>query len=268
MITPLLEKAIAQGFATYSKFTHAFGMFGGLKIPDGKTCIIVDIKWNQFANPYKNLGNTSLLDFLKYNEYQLKIDGFKSLNYLQYRNVLKLTLASTLGNAYTDTIDSLFGLAAVSPVFFTVGPPIQNDVFFICEKYINLTISRNAYMNTLSSAGNYGLLNNSAAEQPKPNGVKDINVLKRLTMTTLAFGGAAAATMSYTPPNNDNAGLTIPAGGRNAENYTQDLQDISQIYAPDTGFTATMGLPASTNPLVEFGIVTINTNIWDQLANS
>jgi hypothetical protein len=258
MITPLLERAIMSGKAVYSKYTHAMGMYGSLKIPEGKIVIILDIKWHSFINPYKNVGTITVKEFFKYNEYQLKIDGFKSHNFMTFRN--RITKEDLLlgGVQDTDLISTINGL------FYTLSPgePIQQDVYFICEKYIRITISRNAFFNALNST--YSTLNAVAAEQNVPNGVGNVPVLNRLQMAS-----ATPATMFYTPPGNTNAGLTIPAGGRNAETYTQDLDATnSQIYPPDTGFNATLGTPTLTQPLVEFGIVTINSNEFNNLMNS
>ena len=261
MITPLLEKAIAKGQATYSKFTHAMGMFSSVPIPDGKTVIITDVKWNHFLNPYTNDPNTSIKDVFKFNEYQLKVDGKKSLNIMHFRNTVNMILGITQiydwAGPFGDIITDPF-----SPFFFP-DPPILQDVFFICEEYIKLTVSRNVFMDTSSSTGNYGLLNGSVAEQPMPNGVANEPVLKRLQMNT----AAPIATMYYTPPGNKYAGLSNPAGDRNTQSYQQDINALSQIYAPDTGATAQMGFPYISQPLVELGLVTINTNHFDNLAN-
>lgn len=261
MISQLLERAILRGKATYSKYTHAHGMYGNLLIPEGKVVIIVDIKWHQFINPYKNLGTTTTADFFKFNEYQMKIDGFKSKNFLTYRNYFDTTGVTVAQGAIpgSDPVSTYIGNAGFN---LKPMPPIIQDVYFICEKFIKITISRNAFFNALVST--YGNLNPVASQENAPNGVGNVNVLRRLQMAS-----ATPNTMFYTPPGNTDAGLALPAGGRNAESYTQDIDATnSQIYPPDTGYNATLAQPTLTQPLVEFGIVTINSNDFDQLMNS
>jgi hypothetical protein len=256
MITPLLEKSILSGKASYSKFTVAMGMFGRLAIPEDKLVIITDIKWNQFINPYTNGGGTTIDDFLNWNEYQMKIDAFKSSNIMTYRNNISIVKTNDLIQVSSgSTLTAVMGI-----LHFIPGPPIIQDVFFICEGHIKITISRNAFRDTLTS--NYGALSQKSTEVNYPGGIKNINVLKRLTMTS-----ATPQTMYYTPPGDQYAGLATP-GSRNFQNYSQDYDPLSQIYPPDQGVNSTINRPYLTQPLVEFGIVTINTNEYTRLANT
>lgn len=260
MIPYHLERAIMNGVATYSKHTHAMGMYGNFTIPQGKLVIIIDIKWHNFINPYKNAAML-MKEWLKFNEYQMKIDGKKSVNYMTYRN--NFSYYSNLLNSVQP--DSQIATAFVNG-FFTPNPPVIQDVYFVCEEFIKITISRNVYLDSFTS--NYGVPSQKAAQEKAPNGVQNVPVLKRVEMKS-----SAPLSMHYTPPGNIDAGLTNPTGGRNYESYAQDLDPdtvgfLSQIYPPETGFNAVVNQPTLTQPLVEFGVVTINSNEFDKLANS
>lgn len=258
MITPLLEKAIAEGKATYSKFTHAFGTWGGLKVPDGKTIIITDVKFTPFINPYANSPGITFQDFLNYNEYQLRIDGKKSKNFMIYRNHISFIKTSDAVNfLMTDTLGSVIATGAVH---FVPPPPVIQDVFFICEEYIKIAITRNGFRDNLGTIP--GLLAPVAAEQNKPNGLGDVPVQLRISMSS------GAQTMNYTPPTNRFGGQPMPASGRNSETYAQDYSDTSVLASPGAGYTTTIARPYLIFPLIEFGLVTINSNEFTKLMNS
>lgn len=161
--------------------------------------------------------------------------------------------------AYNTTATTFFS-GAMRPYIQPERPIIQ-DVFFICEEFINITISRNIFINDYPGTV-YGLLQPVANQKPAPNGVGNVPVLLNLVMRDVATD-----TMNYVPAKNINAGVTAPIN-RNMESYTQDIAQLSQIYDPSTGFNASIGFPYLTNPLVEFGLVIINTNKWNDLINS
>jgi hypothetical protein len=262
MITPLLERAIGQGKAYYKKITHAMGGFSSVPVPDGKTIIIVDITWNQFFNPYKNDRDVTLRENLKFSEYQMIVDGKKSRSVFTYRN-------TTLNNGLS--VD-LGGFSIALPTYqwipyftFYPSPPIKSDVFLICEQYIDITITRNAYLKTLTPT--YNKLQPAANQRQPPTGL-GYGVTGINTLLTLKMDSETPNTMYYTPPNLAGAGASIPAGGRTAINYEIDIDPLSQIYPPGVGFNLEINMPAFTQPLVELGVVIINSNDFDKLMNS
>lgn len=272
MITPLLEKAIGQGKAYYTKYTHAFSTFGSLTIPDDTTIIITDIKWNHFFSARTNSGSETIRDVIRNNEFQLKIDGNKSINYMTYRNKIHLnlfnpTVAATYGEISLDTpVAELYsgsGGSGVACGLFELGNPIIQDVFFICQKFIKLTVTRNAYGDA-TSLGNVGILNTTANEQVPPNGVAGVNLLLSARLDT----PAPPTQQVIAPPNRVNANVTTTA--RLHENYVQDINGTySILYSPfNAGLLQTLNVPFATSPLVELGLVIINSNHFDKLMNS
>lgn len=263
MIPALLERAILKGWATYSKFTHAFGMYGSFVIPKGKIVIITDITWHNFLNPVTNNGQT-LTRNLRQMEYQLKVDGKKSVNFLTFRNRIDFYKSATL-TAGSDGFlsDDINALVSTDSLVMQPAAPITKEVYFICEEFLRLTISRNAFVE--SFANDVGLLSQTASQPNLPNGVQNVNVLRRIEMFT--FVGQS---QPYTPPNNNECGVAGVVSDRNTETYKQDLanNDESSVYPPQSG--GDMDILNNTvlsTPMVEFGLVTINSNHFDQLAN-
>jgi hypothetical protein len=318
MITPRLETAILNGWATYSKVSHALGMFGSIVVPDGATFVIVDLKWFPFLDPIRIMRDgpggptnvTTWRDLFRYNEYQLKIESKISTNFLQFRNEFDYKLfgegmdadisalissamdgtGTFTGNEDLVTGDfsgtstnhsSGFGSLTGSisgtainlddPIDYTLlknhflpiqKAPILQDVYFVCEKFIKLTISRNCFIYNLTDQ--FAPMNSIANENPTPNGVQNVSVLLRSQMYSPSLQN-----QFYYPPDVANSGVGIGAQ-RTMEAYKQDLDPTySALTDPDSakGFI-NADFPYQTLPLVEFGIVTINKEYFDKIMNS
>lgn len=255
MITPRIEKAILSGWATYQKVNHAFGSFGSVTIPKGHTVIILDVKYNHFWNPLKNESLT-LAEIFKYSEYTLKIDGKKSLNYLIFKNIMDFKLLDP-----TIVIDVNEPISTYSDnflkYFFPIhSQPIQQDVFFVCENYINLTVSRNEFINRITT--DYTTLNPKANQQNTPQGLGNLNVLK-----TFKGNSITGTPFNYQPPNRVNAQtLTLAVENQTMESYTQPL-DVNSVF----------GNPENDKnylyynyPLIEIGYIIFNNNDFDKIA--
>lgn len=258
MITPRIEKAILSGWATYQKVNHAFSSFGGVVIPKGKIAIILDVKWNHFFNPYKReFRSASLQDIYKYSEYQLKIDGNKSTNFLIFKNRIdfKVTdpnLVIDVTKPIGDYIDTF------AKYFFPQHPqPIQQDVFFVCEDYINLTISRNQFINNIAT--DFAPLNPVSNQKPIPYGIGQQN-----TLTNQQSESIGGVKWVYSPPNNANAAPNSFAGNDlQTQSYTQPYDKES--FMQDT--KGNENILYFSFPLVELGIVIMNSNDFDRIAN-
>ena len=267
MIPRKLEEAIIKGWATFQTVSHAFGMFGRLPIADNSIAIITNISWTPFINPIKEQQDEQPLtwrEFFWYSEYQLKIDGKKSVNYHIFRNQIDWRLTDNGVINLNDPIDP-----DIVKQFMYAAPqkPIHVDTYYVCEERIKITISRNVFIDqTLTS---FGLLNNKSGEQNSPNGVGNIPVVRRTDM--FSPGGAD---MNYTPPSFEYSGLPNLINIRDRQNYYQD-------YAPLSGFLLESSLsnfstddpivdisPYLKFPLVTFGMVHINKNDFDKLQNT
>lgn len=258
MITPRLEKAILAGWANFKVLNHAFGSFGSVTIPKDNLVIITHVKWNHFFNTYRteNFNQTSLQDLYRYSEYQLKIDGFKSKNFLIFKNQMEFKIMDpTLKIDVTAPISSY--IDNFKKYFFPQHPqPIIQDVFFVCEDYIKLTISRNEYINNINT--DFTTLNPKVNEDVLPTGVGNVNVLKNAEMNSI--GGSK---MTYSPPNRINAQPS-------SFNNPQTMETYSQPYDKNSFMANIKGnsdIQYFTNPLVELGIVTFNKNYFDQIMN-
>lgn len=257
MIPQELERLILRGKAVYSVHTHAWSMFGSIPVPPDKLVVITHIKWNYFINPYENADTaSSVRNSCRMNEYQLKIESSKSKTFLQYRN--GVGISPLVGGAVTSNWSTLINFR---PWPFEITQPDYKHVYIICADYINLTISRNCFIETFAS--NNGALSQSADQESPPNGVNNVTLIRRMTLNS-----KTPATMWNTPAGDSNAGLATP-GNRNTQSYTQDIDPTySQIYPPDSGVCQTIGFPYVTNPCVEFGLVTINSNEYNNLINT
>ena len=356
MIPNKLENAILNGWADYKTVSAAFSSFATLPIPDNSTVIITSIKWYPFINPIiKRASDGSIVttwrDLFRYNEYQLKIDGKKSKNFLQYRNefdfksfgingggngVFNFDTSGILSglsngtengsvtgttnqngnatviesgtppppftanianqnfdnnlvtiNAVTNTInlnensnslgnftfngtgitvnlDDVINLE--SEEFLNFLPlqkaPIIQDVYFTCEEFIKLTVTRNAYINTIQTV--YGALLNTATENAPPDGLQGVNVLLRDFMQS-----PSGDYQFYYP-------ATVKFDGNNA-NDPQSVEQYKQLIDPDFSIISDMQtvtndlvarFPYQTLPLIEFGMVTINNTYWEKIKNS
>lgn len=256
MITSRIEKAILSGWATYKKINHAFGSFGGVVIPKDHTAIILDVTWNHFFNPLlPNIKSNSIADFIRFSEYQLKIDGKKSNNILLYKNIFDFQLTKwDLEFDITQTIDSYrFDLGR----YFVPkhSEPIKKDVFFVCEEYINLTISRNTFIDTINT--DFQPLNPVANQKPIPYGIGGQN-----TSCNIELNNAFNPPMLYIPPSRKEAlPNSFGTNDLTLESYSQVYGDDSFFIPPQENYTY------FTNPLIELGIVIFNSNDFDKIAN-
>jgi hypothetical protein len=263
MLTPKLENAILKGWATYKVVNHAFGGFGAIPIPKDSIVIITDIKWYPFLNPFSDLLELNWVDFFRYNEYQLKIDGKKSLNYLVFRNEFNWKFLKPIDINLYDPID----YAVLKNFFLPEQPkPIHQDVFFVCQEYIKLTITRNSFIYSIDT--DFAPVSPKAAENDIPDGIKGIPMLLRAELQE--FNGVIE---NYYPPTVPLSGLNLP-NDRNIEGYKQDfdkpysfLSDIKLNPPGDTPIVV-QNFPYSTTPLVQIGMVVINSNDFDKLQNS
>lgn len=265
MIPVALEKAILNGWADYRKISHAFGTFSEFKIPKNSTVIITDIKWFPFINLLRDAANKNLLkwrDLFKFSEYQLKIDGKKSTNYLHYRNQWQYKFTDLPIGTTGFNLDDFVDWNNVNKYFLPIqADPIIQDVYFVCEDYIKTTVSRNVF--TANTITTFTTLQPEANEQPTPNGIQNMNVLNRVFMDS-----PSAQRMAYTPPNKNN--IAVLTGFRNTETYKQDFDPVfSRIQDPSFAeLSATINFIYNTTPLVEFGVVTINNTNFDKIKNS
>ena len=259
MITPRIEKAILSGWATYQKVNHAFGSFGSVTIPKGHTVIILDVKWNHFFNTFRSRNplDTTLKDLLKYSEYTLKIDGKKSCNYLIFKNrmdfkVLKPDLTISINTSFMDLGESLQFIFPQHP------QPIQQDVFFVCENYINLSVTRNEFINDNNS--DYTTLNPKANQHATPSGLGNLDVTKNLNSKSIS----GANKYIYQPPNKVNAEPnTVGTEPQTMQSYTQPLDKNSGMSKLD----ANSNLIYFNYPLIEIGYVIFNNNDFDKIMN-
>jgi hypothetical protein len=266
MIPFFLERAILNGWADFQTISHAFSSFGTLPIPNNSTVIITHIKWFPFINPIvlKDENEnviTKWKDLFRYNEYQLNIDGKKSNNNLQFRNAFefKITDLNYSFNLQDPVDENVFN----KQFLFLQAPPIQQDVYFVCEEYIKLSLTRNCYIDPINTV--YNLLQPIANIKDSPVGLKDVNLLLRAEMISPIPNNN---TQYYFPATPKLDGFDL-ADGRKKNSYTHDIdKDYSQITDLDsaTHFFASQ-YPFATSPLVEFGIVTINNNHFDKIKN-
>lgn len=266
MITPILEKLLLRGDANYVPVTHALGMFGRIPTTQGKIAIIESILWHQFLNPIKTIAQgITWNEFFKYNEYQLKIDGEKTVSYYHFRNRLKWT---TTDYNHTIIMTDVINPNLLATLDFQPEAPVKLDTFLVCGRHAKITISRNCMINTL--VPNMGQLNQRATEQKPPNGVDTVTVLRQLAMSS-----PGGNTQYYNPPTNDYSGV-IESTVRNIYPYTQDIipktltSFESELTPVTTDSTTSLFplLPYLTHPLVTFGVVYINESIAHELQST
>ena len=193
----------------------------------------------------------------RYSEYTLKIDGKKSLNYLIFKNridfkVLDPTLVIDVQaqiNTYVDKLKKY--------VFPQHPQPIQEDVFFVCENYINLSVTRNEYINDITT--DFSTLNPKANQPIIPQGLGNLSVLK-----TLKGNSINGLKYNYQPPNKVNAEpLTLAVENQTMQSYTQPL-DKGSVFSDPKGNSDYIYFQY---PLVELGYVIFNNNDFDKIMN-
>ncbi len=263
MITPRIEKAILSGWATYRKINHAFSQFGSIAIPKGHTAIILDVSWHHFVDieprPTTRGWKQTLANLQKYSEYQLKIDGKKSINFLEYRNIFKFVLTNpNLAIDVTAPFDTYEEDLAkyILPIH---SQPIQKDVFFVCENYINLSITKNVFINNITN--DYNILNPVANQQAAPNGVKNNSLLTAINFQS-PFGDEYQL-IPVLKPNAEPIGILPPSNNQIIENYNHPINEESAL--SNTGVNPPYLF--NKTPLIELGIVIFNSNDFDRIAN-
>lgn len=255
MLSTRLEKAILAGWATYRTMNHAYGSFGSITIPKDHMAIVTRVKWNHFLNPPKT-EHLTWRELFKYNEYQLKIDGKKSINFLQFRNKFDFKITNpTLQIDLSTRINVDDFNRYILPI---AQQPILEDVYFVCEDYINLTITRNVYINSIST--DFKPLNPKANQPPPPVGLGTLNVL-----TSLEGTSPGSDTYTYTPVTFPNAKpITVPINPQHMETYTQPI-------SKDSLLTDVKGevnnLINYQTPLIELAIVIFNCKYQDKIMN-
>lgn len=261
MITPRIEKALLSGWATYQKVTHAFSSFGSITIPKDHTVIILDVTWNHFWNSYKigEEGETTLADLFRLSEYCLRIDGKKSKNFLIYKNQMDFkVLDPTISIDVNQSLAQLQAEDKIKYIFPRHPQPIQKDVFFVCEQYINLTLTRNSYVRNVQT--DYTLLNPAANQLNEPYGVQNLQVVKSLQAD--AIGGLR--NYLYRPPGKLNSEpVPFPANDQTMFSYTQPTEQSSVFTQPG----ANDNFLFYKFPLVEIGYIIFNNNETDKIMN-
>lgn len=261
MITPRIEKAILSGWATYQKVSHSISSFGSITIPKDHTVIILDITYNHFWNSYQigKENETTLADLFRLSEYQLQIDGKKSKNFLIFKNIMDFKILNpTIDIDVNATIQQLTIEDKIKYIFPLHAQPIIKDVFFVCEQYINLTVTRNCFVKNIQT--DYAPLNPVANQSGEPSGIGGIAVVKNLRADAIL----GADNYLYRPPNKQNSEPnTFGANDQTMFSYSQPY-DQSSVFTdplPDDNFLL------YKFPLIEIGYVIFNNNETDRILN-
>lgn len=257
MLTPVLEKAILNGWATFRIYNHAFSNFGRIIIPDNSTVIITHVKWHPFFSPAfdnERLATMTWRDFFKYNEFQLKINAKKSVNYLIFRNEFDFqwTTPTNIDLTAKVNIDTIKKFLLIMQ-----RRPITTHVYFKCEQYIKLTLQRNTFIHKITDTN--GPLNPKTDEQPPQVGLQGVNILLNSKMESFNTNQQNNVMGNY-----QDANLTGAISNQTMEaNYMQGFAN------PDSKFSSLENSvqPYQTHPLIEIGYVVINSNKFDLLQN-
>ena len=120
-----------------------------------------------------------------------------------------------------------------------------------------MTISRNEFINNIKT--DYAPLNPAANEQPIPQGIKPLDVVKNATMESPSAG----ITIMQRPPGQKNADPnTLGTPQQTMESYTQPYEKNLLTNLPKNSNTIYYQFP-----LVELGVVIFNSNDFDKIAN-
>ena len=257
MLTPLLEKAILNGWATFRIHNHAFSNFGRIIIPENSTVIITHVKWYPFFNPAfdnERLIRMTWREFFKYNEFQLKINAKKSVNFLIFRNEFDYQWTTPTNINLDERIDTDL---IKNYLLIMQRRPITTHVYFKCEQYIKLTLQRNTFINKITDAN--GALSPKTDEQKPQVGLEGVKILLNTEMQS--FNGNV---QNYVMGNYQDANLNGAITNQTMEaNYMQGFADPDSIFSP---FEKSLQ-PYQTHPLVEIGYVVVNSNKFDTLQN-
>jgi hypothetical protein len=262
MITPMLERAILNGWATYQKVNYSFSTFGAIPIPDNSTAIVLDITWFPFNDVYPGFAGfpARWREMLAYNEYQLKVESKISKNYIQFRNEFNWRWFpnDTVTDGVIDDLDSFVDPEFMKKFWLPIqSRPIQHDCFFVCEEFLKLTVTRNAYIHKFATV--MGVPQKVAAERDMPNGVNDATVLLRLQMNSNANG------QFYYPATIKYDGNDIPAQQRKMEGYTQDIDKNESLLSDLVPGSVQSNFPYQSYPLCTIGYVVISNTQFDKV---
>ena len=205
---------------------------------------------------YKKIEDGILNNLENANEYQLKIDGKKSTNFLQFRNIFDFKITNpTLNIDLNKPIDQTIFKQSILPI---AQQPILQDVYFVCEDYINITITRNVYINGISS--DFQPLNPVSNQQAPPVGIKGLNVL-----TSLQGQSPGGDKYTYTPVTYPNAKpITVPINPQHMETYAQPISKDSLLNNVKGDVNDFINYQT---PLLELAIVVFNCKYQDQIMN-
>ena len=258
MMTSLLEKLILNNKAVFSVHNHSYSSYGQIPIGKGKLVILTGFVWHHFFNPFlSDALNTTIgacKDFSL--EWQMKIESAKSKNYFVFKNGWWFANTDTATN---DTLLTDFLAANANPIYFR--NPEKRELYMVCEEFISITITRNTCTG-ISSQSVVGVVNAKANEQVPPNGIDSVNLQLKTR-----FGNAAGAftQQQYIPAGTSAAGVT--GTDRTAQSYMQDVIATESIIQPNYS-TLYNEMPSTmTQPLVEFHLVTVNSNEYSDMIN-
>lgn len=267
MITPLLEKMILNGWAQYRIFNNAYGSYARIEVPAQSFAVVTQIIWNHFTNPIKNYTQgLTWGDYFRYNEYQLEINTDVKKDYYQFRNKIHWV---------NDNVNNPIDLSAVIDKakfakYFIQEPwpePVVLNTYLTSNKFIDLSITRNAYLKTV--VGTYNIVNTSSSGlQNAPTALGDSNVILNLDMKS-----PNGTQQFYSPPGYKNANIVTPAArGRFLYNNDISKADVntfeSNLQNLDTGDANSSAFNPTTNfPLVSLGVVIVNKNDFDRLGS-
>ena len=255
-LTTLLEKAILNGWAKFEINNFAFSNFGRIQIPKGSTVIITHIKWYPFFNAIEIQPEMLYKELFRYNEYQLKIDGKKSTNFLVYRNSNDLLRMNNNQQGNINLNSPIVASDLQNNWLYKQKDPIHTDTYFMCEEYIKLTVTRNAFVKKVNDTT--GVLNNTTDELPPQKGLENVKILLRTNLSS------PSKNLNYVMGSLEDANLTAaPSNNTHTANYMQDIDDPQSIFSD----LKKSDYPYLTHPLIQIGYVTINNQYFDRLQN-
>ncbi len=203
-ITPHLERLIFENKAEYKTFNCALGQYFSLQLPSKQTVIVVGIEWNPFICPMD--ANDTWRNYLKNNEYQLRITDYNKQFFLNYRNNLLVTPFQNPAAVITDSskVTDIKKFCSILP-----GDKVLTPCYFVLDgEQIVFVVSRNLISDATLGVG-AGLLATSQEPNP-PAGIK--------TFPQTILSAGAAPTLDYIPPTMLNA----PAAPMATGSYTQE----------------------------------------------
>lgn len=253
MITPIIEKWLLNGVASFHVHNHAFSNFGRIPCPSGKVAIITKIIWYPFISAPYRAGVVTWNQYFRTNEYMLKVDGNKTVATYMIRNNVTFTL---MNPAAPVDMDAVIAASDYAKLNIQPGDPFTIDTFIVCENEIKLTIAHNSFL--LNNTFSFSNVPQVAGENNPPNGMNGLSADSVNTMVD--FGN----TMYYYPFSKEWAGGAAQPRGR--DNYFIDL-----IQGDATSFT--YRIPANSTattetPLCSFHVIYVNAEIANKLQST